>query len=840
MKKIKNYSFIIGCLLTSISVFSQNILSGKVTDGKDSNALAGAVIYIPDLKVAAITDAEGMYSIKNLPKGTFLVQAKLLGYASKTGRVDIEDAVTMNVKLMPSNRDIEEVVVTGNSRATAAGQTPQTTTEVSKEYLAENSATNVIDAIAKTPGVSAMTDGQSISKPVIRGLGYNRVLTLNDGVVQVGQTWFDEFGIEADPDAVDRVEILKGPASLAYGSDAIAGVVNLIPEKPLPEGQTKGEVMTNYQTNNGLINQMFHVAGTKNGISWSGRVDNIMAHAYQNPVDGYVLNSQFSNFNADATIGVHRKWGYTQLHGSYFDMSTGIVDGTRDSASGVMEKSVSYPGLNGGGATYVIPSHQEQTSYTPFVINQRIRHTKVVWDNSLAVGKGRINAIFSYQLNQRQETNDPTMVNTPDIYYYSNGVTYDLRYVSPQMGGFNYSVGGNGLYQSSQSLGTLMLIPNYNLFQVGGFAIANEKIGNLSITGGIRYDTRTFTGVDHWVDSNQVPVSANTANGIHEFNGFTTKFNGMSGSLGAVYNFKHNIYVKGNVARGYRAPNVSECAANGIHDGTIVWELGDANLKPEFSLEEDLSIGMNGKDISFEVDAFNNSITDFIYAAGLNSKILGPGGKLQDSTNNTFPAVSIGPAPVYKYTQGNAQLYGGEAMLSIHPRVTPWVELYSTLSVVQGGLKNVADSVKVLPFVPPTRVTVDLKFKLRKTGKSLKNAYLKAGMLDCFQQNNIYEQYATYNGYSQTGTPFEYAASKKATAGYVLFNAGLGGDIVNSTGKTVVKLYFVCNNILNTAYMDYMSRFKYYPVNYATGRVGVFNMGRNFSIKVIIPLNFKS
>src|ERR1700722_5775065 len=141
-----------------------------------------------------------------------------------------------------------------------------------KEML-QNSSTNVIDAIAKVPGVSAITDGQSISKPVIRGLSYNRVLTVNDGVEQVDQAWFDEFGIEADPDAVHRYEILKGPASLAYGSDAIAGVINLIPEEVLPEGQTKGELLANYQTNNGLLNTMGHIAGTKNGIAWSAGLD---------------------------------------------------------------------------------------------------------------------------------------------------------------------------------------------------------------------------------------------------------------------------------------------------------------------------------------------------------------------------------------------------------------------------------------------------------------------------------------------------------------------------------------------------------------------------------------
>ena len=828
------------CMLAGITALAQNSLSGKLVDTLQRKPLMGAVIYIPDLRVAAQTKEEGVFSIPNLPKGSYLIEVHLLGYKTISKIIDVEQNGILNLALEESSVQENEVVITGNSQAISVTQTPQAITEVSKEYLMENSATNVIDAIAKTPGVSAMTDGQSISKPVIRGLGYNRVLTLNDGVMQVGQTWFDEFGIEADPDAVDRVEILKGPASLAYGSDAIAGVVNLIQEKPLPEGQVKGEVMSNYQTNNGLLNDMFHLAGTKNGISWSGRVDNIMAHAYQNPVDGYVLNSQFKNFNTDGTIGVHRKWGYTQLHASYFDMATGIVDGTRDSATGKLMRQVSYPGLNNGAPTYVLPSHQEETSYTPLVINQRIRHTKVVWDNSLAVGRGRITGIFSYQLNQRQETNDPTMVNTPDIYYRSNAATYDIRYVSHQMGGFNYSAGVNGIYQSSQSLGVLMLIPNYNLFQIGGFAIASEKINNFTFTGGIRYDIRKFNGVDHWVDSNQVPVKENTVGGIHEFQGFTSVFSGMSGSLGAVWNLTRNLYVKGNVARGYRAPNVSECAANGIHDGTVVWELGDPNLKPEFSLEEDFTVGMSGRNISFELNLFNNNINNFIYAQGLMSKIPGPGGKLQDSTNNTFPAVSIGPAPVYKYTQGKAQLYGGEAVLNIHPKAISWIEWYSTLSLVQGGLLHVPDSVKVIPFVPPVRITSDLKFKIGKKVKGIKNAYVKVGMLDCFQQNKIYEQYAIYNGYSQTGTPFEYAASKKATGGYILFNAGCGGDIQNKSGSTFIKLYFVCSNIFNTSYMDYMSRFKYYPVNYTTGRVGVYNMGRNFSIKIIIPIHVKS
>ena len=141
-------------------------------------------------------------------------------------------------------------------------------------------------------------------------MGYNRLVTLDDGVPQEGQQWGDEFGIEVDQNSVDRVEILKGPASLIYGSDALAGVIDLLPEKPLPEGEVKGDMLMGYQTNNGLINTSLNIGGTQNGISWSGRLTNIMAHSYQDPNDGYVINSQFRNIAYDATIGIHRSWGF--------------------------------------------------------------------------------------------------------------------------------------------------------------------------------------------------------------------------------------------------------------------------------------------------------------------------------------------------------------------------------------------------------------------------------------------------------------------------------------------------------------------------------------------------
>ena len=172
-------------LFSFITGFSQNSLTGKVSDSAGKNTLPGAVIYIPDLKVAAQTNADGTYILSNLPKGTYIIEVQMLGYKEQSQPIKIQGSVTQNFSLQQSTVHEDEVVITGNTRATDLKNTPYSITDVSKQNLNENASTNVIDAIALTPGVSAITDGQSISKPVIRGLGYNRVLTINDGVEQI-------------------------------------------------------------------------------------------------------------------------------------------------------------------------------------------------------------------------------------------------------------------------------------------------------------------------------------------------------------------------------------------------------------------------------------------------------------------------------------------------------------------------------------------------------------------------------------------------------------------------------------------------------------------------------
>src|SRR6201999_4404137 len=154
-----------------------------------------------------------------------------------------------------------------------------------------------------------------------------------------------------------------------------------------------------------------------------------------------------------------------------------------------------------------------------------------------------------------------------------------------------------------------------------------------------------------------------------------------------------------------------------------------------------------------------NNISDYIYAKGLLSKLGG------DSINNSLNAVGLGAAPVYKYTQSDATLYGGEIALDLHPSSISWIDLNLSYSMVNGQLNGVNDSTKYLPFVPPNRFIAELKFHIKNIGKGIKNAYVKLGIANYSEQSKIYEQYAIYNGLSTAVTPYEYAASTSATKG---------------------------------------------------------------------------
>ena len=692
---------------------------------------------------------------------------------------------------------LNELTVTGVTGDTKMKHATAPVSIVTPQVLKATASTNIIDAIARQPGVSQLTTGGSISKPIIRGLGYNRVVVMSEGVRQEGQQWGDEHGVEVDGSSVNSVEILKGPASLMYGSDAMAGVVILHAQPTLAEGEMRASVSTEYQTNNGLFGYNLSMSGNQQGFVWDARFSQKLAHAYKNEYDGYVPGSQFRERAGRLMLGVNKGWGHSRLTATVYHLTPGIIEGERDPETGELECNTDN--IKTYGKTL------------PF---QQVKHYKAVWDNSLNLTKGYLKAIIGYQQNRRQEFEES--MDEYELYFKLHTLTYDLRYVTNEFNGWKLSTGIGGMYQKSVNEGEEYLIPDYRLFDFGLYATATKTLGDCwTLNGGVRYDYRRLHG------------DALQEDGEMRFTDFSRHFNGLTGSVGAVCNINEHVNLRLNVARGFRTPNMSELASNGIHEGSIRYELGSQQLKAEYSLQADLGIDFTSQYVSAQLALFANRIDNYIF------------------THRVPEEIEEGYL-TYAYTQGDARLLGFEAGIDFHPIHS--VHFSNTFSYVDAQLMHASADTKYLPFTPAPKWSSELKWELFHhshstishhhsdyasalshmashvshvaSGLSFNNLYVAAG-LDCYlKQTHIYSADDT-----ETATP-----------AYALFSLSAGTDL-QINGKKVAELYITADNLFNRAYQNHLSRLKYADENIVTGRRGVYNMGRNITFKIVVPIS---
>ena len=806
--KLKSFIYAIVCVFLIAKVNAYPVgekikLTGSVVDKSTGEKLPGVSIYIPDLKAGSITDANGQFKIENLPEKKLLIQFSLVGYKNFITTVDLSITKNIDISLETSVKEINAIIVTGSANAIEKNRAPTPITVIQKSLILENSSSNIIDALAKQPGISQITTGSGISKPVIRGLGYNRVIVINDGIKQEGQQWGDEHGIEMDDYSVDKVEVLKGPASLMYGSDAMAGVINMISAPSLAEGKITGELVSEYQSNNGLYGYSANSKGNLKGFVWDVRFSNKAAHAYKNKYDGYVYNSGFKEYAAQTILGINKSWGFSHLHLSYFNLTPGISEGERDDASGKFTKLVV---INDSTIEDELAADSDFKSYSVNVPFQKINHYKAVLNNSIIINQGTLKSVFGYQLNERKEFAEVVSPNDYGLFFRLSTFNYELKYHFPEYKKINVTTGLNGMFQISENKGIEYLVPAYKLFDGGIFAIASRNFNKIDVSAGIRFDSRKIEGEDLYLDSEGHSTTENNS-AEHRFTSFSSTFSGLTGGAGLAWNFDTNFYSKANISFGFRAPNIAELGANGVHEGTIRYEIGNINLKAERSSQLDLAFGFNTDHLSIEVDGFVNSIDNFIFLSKVSSA---------DGTDSILEENSV-----FRYSSGNALLKGGEILIDLHPHPFDWLHFENSFSIVDAQQKNQPDSSKYLPFSPPMKITSELKFTAKKISKVINNSYLKFGMEYYLEQNNIYSAYNT-----ETSTP-----------GYNLLHAGIGTDVMIKK-KKLLSAYLNVTNLLDIGYQSHLSRLKYGPENLITGRTGIFNMGRNVSFKILVPLDF--
>ncbi|MGA3013451.1 MAG: TonB-dependent receptor [Bacteroidales bacterium] len=817
MNYIIKKTYVLLGLLSVLTAHSQVVLTGKVTDQKSKEPLFGVNVFIPDLLIGATTDTSGTYKIVNLPKRKVLIRISYIGYKTIIEPVDLKTTTLKDFTMEESPEEMNEVVVTGTSKATDIRRSPVPIVVMDDKTIDMNLNTNIINALAKLPGISEVTTGPNISKPFIHGLGYNRVLTLYDGVRQEGQQWGDEHGIEVDEYGIYRAEIVKGPSSLIYGSDALAGVVNLLPFPAVQNGTIQGNFLGEYQTNNGLFGGSLSLDGNQNGIIWGGRISHKQAKDYQDKYDGRVYNTAFSETDANMYTGINKKWGYSHLNFSLFNDLQEIPDGSRDSATRQFTKQISE-----ADTFRPIVSKSELNSYKISVLHQHIQHYRIYSTSDIFLGPGKIGIIIGYQYNIRQEFSHPMAPDTPGLGLHLNTITYDLKYYLPELKGWEITPGVNGMYQINSNKGTEFIIPDYQQFDFGLFLLVKKSFDKIDISAGARYDMRFFSNDQMYIKPDpttgfDMEVSpADTAGATRQFSAFKHTFSGLSGSAGLTYNVSKDFSIKANVARGFRAPNISEISANGVHPGTNIYQIGNPNFKPEFSLQGDLGLFYSSKPVIASIEGFYTDISNYIF----NQKILNHLG--QDS-------IIVKGNETFKFVQSEAVLYGGEASLDIH--FFKWMHFENTVSVVYGINKGgngtkINDSSKYLPFIPPLHTHSELRVEFDKGIKHFSAVYALIAMEYYAKQNRAYLA-------DNTETP---------TPGYTLFDAGIGGEVTKKNGKVICGIHLAASNIFDIAYQSHLSRLKYfefYPNN-PTGRSGIYDMGRNISIKVTIPIDVRN
>ena len=795
----------IGIGFTTVAAAQQFTLTGKVLDKSTGKALPGASVYLPEIKKGTIANKEGVFTL-NIEAGAHVLEISYVGYATDVENIRLQNNLEKNFYLNSSVLEGGNVIVTSFLRATSTRRTPTPVTIIKKDELFRGVSSNLIDALSKVPGVSQISTGPAISKPIIRGLGYNRVVVMNDGIRQEGQQWGDEHGIEIDEYNVSRTEVLKVPASLIYGSDALAGVINIISNVPVSEGVIKGNVFSNYQTNNRLMGNHFDLSGNNKGFIWGVNYSAKNAGDYKNKYDGNVFNSRFLERNGGGYIGIEKNWGYSQLSFSNFYQNLGVVEGDRnENGNFVMMKNVN------GEVEEMIVDAAEEKRFTPRAPMQKIQHTKYTLDNNIKIGNDRLKATFGIQQNQRMEFGNVLDLEEKELFFDLKTFNYAVQYLQAEKNNWKNTFGVNGMRQTNTNRGEEALVPDYNSFDIGAFYYTQKRTDKTSWSGGLRYDQKFM----NYINPAQFTCPPGMAC-IALYNPVESnkQFNNISGAIGVAHDVNDQLTLKFNIARGFRAPNMAELASYGAHEGTNRFEYGNDMLVSEKSLQFDAAVEWSNEHMSIAGNVFYNTVQDYIFYQKLNAAAGG------DSIIMDYAHDDAGEELyAFAFRQKDAHLYGAEFNVDFHPHPLDWLHIENSVSLIRGQFKEALDGSKNLPGIPSARWLSELRIELFKKSKAIKNSFINLQLDNVFAQNNPFTGYNT-----ETVTP-----------AYTLLNLGVSTQIQHRN-KTLFSVSLVGQNMADVAYQHHLNRLKYGPMNEATGRMGVFNMGRNFSFKVNIPI----
>ena len=597
-------------------------LSGTVTDTA-GRPLAGVRVTVLEASRSAQTAADGRYRLPNLPNGTYGVSFALVGYAPVVARIAIPSrGATLDVELRPTRIELPEVQVTASPLATTALTSPQPTSVVAGAALDLAQAASLGETLEQVAGVRNFSTGAGIGKPVIRGLTGNRILVLADGQRTEGAQWGDEHGPNIETATAGRIEVIRGPASVLYGSDALGGVINVV-ERPLPDAIggasfLHGRLNTAYATNGESPDGSLLLEGASGHVGFRGALSGRTSDDIDTPV-GELLNSGNRAVGGQGAVGLRGGWGSANASYAYRDERLEIHE-----------------------------DPEEDPEATPF---QRIGTHRAQVALNLPVRHARLQLDAGYERNRRREFEEAGADAAGDLALglLSETWTGNAHFHHAPVGRIEGIVGASLLRTTVTTAGEETLVPASRSTGYGVYAFEQAELGPWHLSAGARYDYRTLD-VD---DTPALGVAAQRRD-----------WHSLTGNVGALYRLSGTLAAVLNVGRGFRAPSPFDLFANGVHEGTRRYERGTATLRNETSLNGDLALRVQSDRVNAEVGAFLNLIDDYIYP---------------DPTDAFDPESGL---RIYDIVQGNARLAGFEAAAEYH--ATPWLHFQLTSDYTHG------------------------------------------------------------------------------------------------------------------------------------------------------------
>ncbi|HRP08066.1 MAG TPA: TonB-dependent receptor [Gemmatimonadales bacterium] len=710
-------------------------LSGQVTDTAGA-PIDGAVVVIEEAHRSTRTDSHGNYHFRDVPSGVYGVSFRAIGYHPRVVRLTMSDRdVTVDVSLSVTVIELPPIQTTATPLATSALESPQPLAVLQGAELRRAQAPSIGAVLDGSPGVRSYSTGNGIAKPVIRGMTGNRVLVLDNGQRTESQQWGDEHAPNVETASAERIEVVRGPASVLYGSDALGGAINVVPRElpdagggsPLLSGRIDGSFTSNGSMPDGVV----MVEGAVNRLGFRGSLSGRESGDVSTPT-GTLGNSGLAMFGGSAAMTLRSAWG--TIGGSYSRRNERVE---------------------------IHEDPEEEPDATPF---QRIATDRATISGNLSLGSSRLEMDLGWENNARREFESVDAESDGEVELGLRASTWTgnlhLHHAaSSRVAGV---VGVQALRTSVTTSGEESLVPGSRTTNIAAYGFEQADLGPWQLSVGAR--------VDHRVLDNDAADELGTVPGSRDWTAIT-------GNAGVLYRLGEHTAAVFNVGRGFRAPSAFELFANGEHEGTRRYEVGDAGLATERSLNADLAIRVQRATVRGEIGVFNNRISGYIYP---------------DPTDEVDEESGL---QIFRIVQGDATLRGIEGTVEVHPSGT----LHFKGGVDYTWGRN-DETGRPLAFIAPLRVQGSIR--------------LERNWIAVFDQPWM-EFGVQVNAKATRIDPEDFAPD-----GYTLARLGAGASVAG------IDITVQVDNLFDTTYRGFLSRYKRYADE----------MGRNLKVGVGMDL----